>query len=73
MGNIVEFTGMSYKDIEPDKVLKSALNELNSVIVIGQDKCGEPYVATSSADVRDLLLEIEIFKASLLNVLTDES
>ena len=67
MGDVINFDGPTTLDIPPDKVLEGALaSKLASVIVIGETESGEIYHASSSADLAELILAAEIFKAEML-------
>lgn len=50
MGDIVDFTGQTTLDIDPDRILEKAIGQLQEVIVIGIDKDDEYYYAVSSAN-----------------------
>lgn len=54
-------------NIPPDRVLKAAIGELESVLVIGFDKEGEFYGASSLADGGDLLWLMELCKRALMD------
>ena len=58
--------------MEPDKVLKSAVGELNYVAVIGYDKEGEMYLAASTSDLPGLLWLMELTKKRILEMGDDD-
>ncbi len=62
-----ELSGIMIKNIDPDKILEGAIKKLTTVIVIGEEASGELYVATSNADVGDLLLFMERVKKRILD------
>jgi len=66
MSNIIEFGGMTTLDLPPDKVLTSAVGELNGCLVIGYDQKGGFYFASSYGDDRQILWMIEQAKKQLL-------
>lgn len=66
-GNVIDFPGLTMADIDPDKVLNSAVGKLETVLVIGWDKNGEMHFASSKSDGRDALWLIEQTKLALLN------
>ena len=70
--NVIPIGGVTKLDLPPDMVLEKAIGKLNKVIIIGYDKDGEHYFASSVADGGDVLWLIEKFKRSLLNVGEDE-
>jgi hypothetical protein len=55
------------RDIEPNKILRGALNQLGYVIVIGREvETDEIYLASSDADVSNLLMLMEKVKHKIL-------
>ena len=69
--NIVDFTGLTTLDVDPDKVLNAAIGELDSVMVLGWDKEGVIYLAANFSDVQKALWLAEKLKYVLMMV-TDE-
>lgn len=63
---IFEFNGITKLDLDPNRVLESAKDKLEGVIVIGFDKEGEFYGASSYADGGTVLWALEILKKRLL-------
>jgi hypothetical protein len=63
---ILEFTGITRLDLDPDRILEGAKGKLQGVIVIGFDQEGEFYGATSYADGGDALWLLELCKLRLL-------
>lgn len=55
-------------DSNPDNILDAAKGNLESVLVIGWDKEGEPYFSASMADGGDCLWLIEKCKKALLEM-----
>lgn len=49
-GNVVDFTGITRLDLDPERVLAKAAGQLASVIVVGFDKDGEEFFASSVSD-----------------------
>lgn len=66
MGKIIEFTGNTLVDIEPDKILSGAKGKLKKVIIVGYDEDGL-YVASSSCDIGHNLLLLERARDLLLD------
>ena len=66
MSNIVEIGGVTTLDIDPDKVLKGAINNLSEVFVIGWDEDENLYLASSTSRSGDLLVLLELAKKDLL-------
>ena len=67
MSNVIPLGGYTKLDIEPDKVLDSALGQLEQVLVIGYNENGDNYFASSTSDIGKLLRMIETFKFNLMN------
>ena len=54
--NVIPFGGITRLDIDPDRVLTSAVGKLECVVVVGLGKDGEEYFASSMADGADALI-----------------
>lgn len=65
---IIDFPGITRLDLDPNRVLASALGQLKSVVVLGYDQDGDFYIATSYADGGDMLWDLELAKKKLLEV-----
>jgi hypothetical protein len=65
---IIDFTGITSLDLDPDRVLAKAQGQLKGVVVLGYDQDGEFYAASSYADGGDMLWLLEICKKKLLEV-----
>lgn len=67
--NIIPFGGIKMLDISPDKILKGAIDKLDSVILSGfLKKDGILYCASSQANGAEALWLAEKFKQTLLNL-----
>lgn len=66
MGDIVDLPVVTTLDCDADKILASAMGNLESVVIIGYDKDGDEYFASSIADGGSCLWLIERFKTMLL-------
>lgn len=64
--NVVDIGCVTTLDIDPNKVLKGAEDQLESGIVVGWDRDGELYFASSIGNERDVLWMLEMAKARLL-------
>lgn len=63
MGDVVALDVSTTLDITPSNILSGALNhDFDSVMVIGWDKAGKFYIASSSGDIGQLLLLLEVAK-----------
>jgi len=73
MTKVIDFAGITFNRIEPNKVLSEAIGKLDEVVVIGftkeehitEDDNGF-YCASSTADVGTVLLMIEKFKQQIM-------
>lgn len=68
MGEVVNLECVTRLDLPPDRVLKSALGKLKSVLVIGYDTEGTEYFASSLADGAEALWLMERSKKKLLEI-----
>ena len=66
MGNIVDFTGETTLPIHPDRILKNAIGELETVVICGWDKDDNIYFAMSDNRKADVLYIMEICKQLLM-------
>lgn len=67
MAKILEFDGITGLNLEPDKVLEEAKGCLESVLILGRDKDGDLFVASSSSDGAQALWDVEDFKYRMFN------
>jgi hypothetical protein len=65
--NVVFLHETTTLDIPPDRVLESAIGTLDGVVLLGYDKDGGEYFASSYGDDRTVLWLLEKLKARLLN------
>ena len=68
MGDIISLPVITRLDLDPDRVLTEACGNLENVVVIGFDKDGEEYFASSIAAGPEVLWLIERMKKALLEV-----
>lgn len=66
MAEILLFDGVTCLDLPADRVLTEAIDKLNKVVIIGYDKEGQEYFASSVADGGTVLWLMERFKLQLL-------
>lgn len=62
------FNGITRLDLPPDRILEGAIGKLDSVVLLGYDKDGEEYFASSIADGSDVVWLIERAKLELLTI-----
>jgi hypothetical protein len=65
---IIPFNGITRLDLNPDMVLENTKGKLEGVIIIGYNKEGDEYFASSYADGGDVLWLLERMKLRLLNI-----
>lgn len=69
---VLQFPGITRLDVDPDQVLESAVGEVDGVLVLGFDKDGEFYCASSYADGATALWLMELCKKELLRDHSDD-
>jgi hypothetical protein len=73
--NILEFPGKTYGKINPEKIAKALLEEINdfdSVLVCGFTKDGDFYLASSEGEIKENLWLIENVKMQLWDSMAGE-
>lgn len=68
MSEVVDWSGVTRLDSNPDRTLERCIGKLESVIVIGYDADGAEFFASSIADGGTALWLIERAKGKLLAV-----
>lgn len=68
MSNVIEFTGETKADIDPDIILEEAKGKLDKVIMLGVDKDNVDFYASSSCSIPELLFHVERFKTYLIDI-----
>ena len=63
---ILNFTGVTTLDIDPDRILQSAIGKMDQVVLIGWDKDGQEYFSSSVSDGGTVLWHLERAKLKLL-------
>lgn len=67
MDNVIPLGCITKLDLPVDRILEAAKERLDSVVLIGWDKDGELYFASTKADGGDVLWLLEKAKQALLN------
>lgn len=65
---VLIFNGITRLDLPADRIIEGALGKLRDVVIIGYDKDGEEYFASSVADGGTTLWLLERCKKKLLAV-----
>ncbi len=72
MGDIVILPVITFLDLSPDRLLEQAISKLDEVVIIGFDKEGNEYFASSKSDGGDTLWHLERAKFKLLRMVDIE-
>ena len=72
MAKIIDFTGITKLDLSPDRILEKVKGKLEGVVILGFDKDGEEYFASSYADGGTVMWLLERCKLQLLTPLQEE-
>lgn len=67
MADIINFPFIATAPVSPEEVIRGALEtEFEEIIIIGVTKKDEPYLASSTSNIPDILFLIEKMKYELL-------
>ena len=66
VSNVIIWRGVTSLDLPPDRILESAIGKLTGVMVIGYEKDGSLWAASSYADGGDALWLLESAKQALM-------
>jgi len=69
--NVVTFSGVTYLDTPPDRILQEAIGKMAGVVVIGLNKDGSEVFKSSYADGPEVLWLLERMKKRLLETVDD--
>lgn len=72
MSNVVNLHCVTKLDMPPDRILEEAIGKLDSVVIVGFNKDGSEFFATSYADGGAVLWLIERSKLKLLRLADPE-
>ena len=73
MGKVIPLGNVTRLDLPPDRILEGAKGQLEGVVVMGWNKNGNQYFASSYASGAEVLWLIETCKKALMEVKTDGS
>lgn len=68
MSNVIQLGCITRLDLPVDRVLESAKDQLQSVVLIGYDNDGQLYFASTIADGGTVMWLLEMCKKKLLEV-----
>ena len=71
--NVITLNKITKLDIPPDRILKSAIGELKSVIISGYTHDGELWASSSVADGSHALWLVEKFKQMLMEISLEDN
>lgn len=66
MGDVVDLPVITTLDLDPDRPLQKAIGQMTRVIIIGVDKDGDEYFASSAADGGTVIWDMERAKFKLM-------
>lgn len=66
MGEVVDLPVITTLDLDPDRLLQKAISQMQRVLIIGIDKDGEEYFASSVADGGTALWDMERARFKLM-------
>jgi hypothetical protein len=66
MAKVIPFKGITKLDLDPDTILENNKGKLEGVVIMGWDKDGEEFFASSYADGGTVLWLVERLKKALL-------
>lgn len=68
MSNVIQFHGITRLNLDPDVVLENNKGKLEGLVILGYDKNGEEYFASTYADGGEVLWLLARCKKMLLEV-----
>lgn len=68
MAEIINLSVVSTLPLDPDRLLQKAIGELDRVIIVGIDKEGQEYFASSDPDGGTAIWDMERAKLKLLRL-----
>ncbi len=72
MSNVIPFTGITKLDLDPYTVLENTKGKLEGAVILGYDKEGKEYFASTYADGGNVLWLLERCKLNLLRIVDEE-
>ena len=69
MGKIIPIGGVTRLDLPPDRILEAAKGKMEGVVIVGFDKDGEVYAASSYADGGRVMWLLEACKTKMMESL----
>lgn len=72
MGEVVDLNVITTLPCDPDRVLSSAVGQLDRVVIVGITKDGDEYFASSDPDGGTIIWDMERAKLKLLRLADEE-
>lgn len=72
MGKVVPIGCITTLDMPPDQILERAMDQLEGVVILGYDKNGEEFFASSYADGGTVMWLLERCKIKLMQAVEKE-
>ena len=67
-GEVIEFPSETFQDIEPKKITEAANKiDFEHVMIVGWEKDGEMYFASSQGSAAEIVLDLEICKRMIMD------
>lgn len=73
MGEVVKWTGLTRHDTNPDDRLQEAVGIVEGCVIVGFDKDGDDYFASSYADGADVVFLLERAKYNIMRKIDELS
>ena len=73
MADVVDFSGITLLDLDPDRVLAKAMSNMSEVVIVGFHKDGSEYFASSVSSGADTLWHLERAKHKLMRIVDTET
>ena len=71
MSKVIDLPVITKLDLDPDRLLRKAIGEMSEVVIVGFDKNGDEYFASSVADGGACLWHLSRAKKKLLDMPDD--
>lgn len=65
MGDVIKFNRDTFRDIPANDVLNGGIDKLDTAVVIGFDKDGDLYIASTMSSIPELLWHLHCFQVHL--------
>lgn len=66
MGDVIVGDFSTNGDIPPDRILEAAMGQMDEVIIVGTDKNGDLYLATSDGSIPNAMFMLKLAEVRLL-------